>query len=266
MSAGQYITREDDDRGVVRITLDRDNVRNAMNRAMVEQLRDAFTDVSTDTDVRVVVLSGRGRAFSAGADIDHMEKLAASSYEGNLEDSYANDELFRTIDGCPHPVISRVNGHAIGGGAALIACSDIAVAARDAKIGFGEVRIGISPAVISTFVVPKIGLSAARRLLVTGMLLSAESAQSIGLVHEVADAAELDTVTESVIDEVLGAWPEAQRATKKLLSTWPTSGREGYRALAIETASRVRASEEGKRGMSAFLEQARERSSRKGER
>jgi methylglutaconyl-CoA hydratase len=259
MSSPSPVLEERDARDIVRLTLNRDAVRNALSAGMMHELHSAFERLSTDRDVRAIVLTGVGRAFSAGADLDALAEVAAYSLERNVADSVANDALFRTIAGCPHPVIARVNGHAIGGGAALVACADIAVSSADAKFGFGEVRVGIVPAVISTFVVPKIGFSAARQLMLTGQQFDAFRALSIGLVHSVVESSGLDEAVEDVITEVCAAWPGAQREIKRLLNTWPSRSTDDYRADAIETAARVRFSDEGRAGLTAFVDGARKR-------
>jgi methylglutaconyl-CoA hydratase len=259
MSSAPLVLQVRDDRHVVHLSLNRDAARNALSPAMMQELLAVFDQLAADDTIRSVVLTGVGRAFSAGADLDSLSEVAGSSLERNVTDSIANDLLFQTIANCPHPVIARVNGHAIGGGAALVACADIAIASASALFGFGEVRVGIVPAVISTHVVPKIGFSAARRLMLTGQQFSADLAQSIGLVHEVVDHAELDAAVERSITEVLTAWPRAQREIKRLLNTWPGRSTDEYRHDAIETAARVRCSDEGRRGLMAFLEAARAR-------
>lgn len=263
--ATAFVLVDRDDRGVVRVSLNRDDARNALSPAMAAELAAVFARLSDDTDIRVVVLTGVGRAFSAGADIDALAEVATYSLERNLEDSLVNDGLFRLIDGCPHPVIARVNGPAVGGGAALIACADIVVAADSVRIGFGEVRVGIVPAVISTFVVPKIGISASRQLMLTGQLIDADRAQQIGLVHEVATTDQLDVAVERAIENVLTAYPGAQREIKRLLGTWVNRPVEEYRTDAVETAARVRFSDEARLGLNRFVESARRRQAASGE-
>jgi methylglutaconyl-CoA hydratase len=259
MSPTPLVLQVRDPRHVVHVSLNRDAARNALSPAMMHELLAVFDQLVTDDGIRAVVLTGVGRAFSAGADLDALAEVAGYSLERNVTDSIANDLLFQTITNCPHPVIARVNGHAIGGGAALVACADIAIASTSALFGFGEVRVGIVPAVISTHVVPKIGFSAARRLMLTGQQFSADEARSIGLVHEVVEPAELDAAVERSITEVLAAWPGAQREIKRLLNTWPATSTDDYRHDAITTAARVRYSEEGRRGLQSFVESARAR-------
>jgi len=259
MTSPPLVLQLRDQRHAVHVSLNRDAARNALSPAMMQELLGVFDELAADDTIRTVVLTGVGRAFSAGADLDALAEIAGYSLERNAADSIANDLLFRTITNCPHPVIARVNGHAIGGGAALVACADIAIASASARFGFGEVRVGIVPAVISTHVVPKIGFSAARRLMLTGQQFSAHEAQAIGLVHEVVEPSHLDAAIELAITEVCEAWPGAQREIKRLLNTWPATETDAYRDDAIDTAARVRFSEEGRRGLQSFLESARTR-------
>jgi methylglutaconyl-CoA hydratase len=265
MSDTGLVLVDADDRGVVRVTLNRDDARNALSPAMASELAAAFTTLAT-LDARAVVLTGAGRAFSAGADIDALAAVATYSFERNVEDSVANDELFRIVSECPFPLIARVNGPAVGGGAALVACADIVIASEEARLGFGEVRVGIVPAVISTYVVPKIGIAAARHLMLTGQLIDAHRANQIGLVHDVVVAADLDAAVDRAVDEVLAAYPGAQREIKRLLLTWSSRPVDQYRADAIETAARVRFSHEARLGLGQFVESARRRRAASGDR
>jgi methylglutaconyl-CoA hydratase len=249
---------ERDERGVVRVTLNRDAARNALSPSMIDELRGVVDELAV-SDARIVVFTGAGRAFSAGADIDALAEVANFSLERNVEDSLVNDALFRAVNELPMPVVARVNGAAVGGGAALLACADIVVAADSARIGFGEVRVGIVPAVISTFVIPKIGVTAARQLMLTGQLIDAARAQQVGLVHEIAPLDDLDDAVDAVIAELLAAYPAAQGEIKRLITTWPGRDVEEYRAEAIEVAARVRFSDEGRLGLTRFVESARAR-------
>ncbi len=254
------VVRRDDERGVAWLTLDRADSKNALSPAITRELCGAFEQLGADPDVRVVAITGAGDTFSAGADLVALQEMADAPYARVVEDAWANERLFRSIDSCPHPVVARVNGAAVGGGVGIVACSDIAVASSRARFGFGEVRVGIAPAVISTYVVPKIGLSAARRFMVTGERFGAETAKQIGLVHEVADPEELDDAVEAVIAQLCAAWPGAQRVTKALLSkVWAADQREAYVAAAMEAGLAARTSEEGRLGIAEFLARSRDR-------
>jgi len=231
---------------ILRITLARPERRNALDAELIRELAEAFVDVGRS---RAVVLAGEGASFSAGADVDWMRSSADLSYEENLADANALRGMLETIDRCPAPVISRVQGHALGGGCGLVACSDIAVAADDAIFGFSEVKLGIVPAVISPFALAKIGPSAARRYFVTGEPFDAHTALRIGLVHEAAR--DLDAALERVLAEVMSAGPKAARAAKRLVLERP-DGSETARSIAER-----RTSDEGQEGLHAFLEKRR---------
>jgi methylglutaconyl-CoA hydratase len=227
---------------VLRVTLAKPDRRNAFDANLIAALTEAFADVG---DARAVVLAGEGQSFCAGADVEWQRSAIELSYEENVEDALRLYRMCETIDRCPAPVIARVQGYALGGGSGLVACADVAIAAPDATFGFSEVKLGIIPAVISPFVLPKIGTHA-RRYFLTGERFDAEAALRIGLVHEVAD--DLDAAVERVVGEVLTAGPEASREAKKLIRERP-AGEEAARI-----AARLRASDEGQEGLRAFLE------------
>jgi enoyl-CoA hydratase/carnithine racemase len=227
---------------VLRVTLARPERRNAFDAELIVELTEAFTDVG---DARAVVLAGAGKTFCAGADIDWQRSAIDLSLEENVEDALRLYRMCETIDGCPAPVIARVQGYALGGGSGLVACADIAIAAPDAVFGFSEVKLGIIPAVISPFVLPKIGAHA-RRYFLTGERFDAETALRIGLVEEIA--ADLDTAVDRVISELLTAGPEAVREAKRLIRERP-GGEE-----TAQIAARLRAGAEGQEGLRAFLD------------
>ena len=231
------------DGSVLRVTLARPDQRNAFDAALIAELAEAFVDVGRS---RAVVLAGEGKSFCAGADVDWMRASAGLSYEENVADANALRRMLESIDGCAAPVIARVQGHALGGGAGLVAASDIAIAARDAVFAFSEVKLGIVPAVISPFALAKIGSSAARRYFLTGERFDVETALRIGLVHEVAD--DLDAAVDRVVAELLSAGPHAVRWAKRLVRERP-DGPETARWIAER-----RTSAEGQEGLAAFLE------------
>jgi methylglutaconyl-CoA hydratase len=228
---------------VLRITLSRPETRNAFDALLIAELAEAFVDVGR---VRAVVLAGDGPSFCAGADVDWMRASAGLSFEENVADANALRRMLEAIEGCPAPVVARVQGHALGGGAGLVAAADIAVAARDAQFAFSEVKLGIIPAVISPFALAKIGAGAARRYFVTGERFDAETALRIGLVHGVAD--DVDAALERVVGELLSAGPQAARWAKRLVRERP-DGPETARWIAER-----RTSDEGQEGLRAFLE------------
>ena len=252
------VREERDERGVVTLTLAKPEIRNAFNPEFMRAIRSAFDALRDDDAVRVVVLTGEGSAFSAGADLNWMRAMKDYSYDDNVADSRELDALFRTIDGFPRPVVARVNGAALGGAMGLIACADIAVASRDAVFGFSETKLGIAPAVISTYVQPKIGLSNARRYFLTGERFDADRAFHLGLVHEVCHADDLDETTERILTEVLSAGPQAQVAVKQLIPK--VEAAETQQAAADETVrviARLRVGDEGQEGMAAFFDRRR---------
>ena len=235
--------RVERDGHVLRVTLARPERRNAFDAALIAELAEAFADVG---DARAVVLAGEGESFCAGADVEWQRASIDLSYDENVEDALRLYRMLEAIDSCPAPVVARVQGFALGGGSGVVACADVAVAAEDAVFGFSEVKLGIIPAVISPFVLDKIGPGAARRYFLTGERFDARSALRIGLVHEVA--ADLDGAVEAAVREVVDAGPEAVRAAKQLIRERPRG-----EATARIAATR-RTSDEGQDGLRAFLE------------
>ena len=228
---------------VLRVTLARPERRNAFDAALIAELTDAFADVG---DARTVVLAGDGPSFCAGADVDWQRAAIDLGYDENVEDAMRLYAMLEAIEGCPAPVVARIQGYALGGGSGLAACCDIAIAGEDAVFGFSEVKLGIIPAVISPFVLPRIGSGAARRYFLTGERFDAEVALRIGLVHEVAG--DLDAAVERVVGELLTSGPQAVREAKELVRTAPTGVDTAH------IAARLRTSPEGQDGLRAFLE------------
>ena len=231
------------DGSVLRVTLARPDRRNAFDAELIGELAEAFVDVGR---ARAVVLAGEGASFSAGADVDWMRASAGLSHEENVADANALRRMLEGIDGCPAPVVARVQGHALGGGAGLVAAADIAIASRDATFAFSEAKLGIIPAVISPFALAKIGPGVARRYFLTGERFDADTALRIGLVSAVVD--DLDAAVENVVGELLSAGPHAVRWAKRLVRERP-DGAETARWIAER-----RTSDEGQEGLAAFLE------------
>jgi methylglutaconyl-CoA hydratase len=227
---------------VLRITMAKPARRNAFDAELIRELREAFSDVG---DARAVVLAGDGPSFSAGADVEWQRASIDLSYDENVEDAMRLYRMLEAIDSCLAPVVGRIQGHALGGGSGLAACMDIAIAGEDAVFGFSEVKLGIIPAVISPFVLPRIG-AAARRYFLTGERFDAQTALRIGLVSEVT--ADLDSAVERAVGELLTSGPEAAREAKRLVRERP-GGEE-----AAHIAARLRSGEEGQDGLRAFLE------------
>jgi methylglutaconyl-CoA hydratase len=252
----QFLTARRDGT-VERLTLNRPEVRNAFNEQIIVELTAWAGDARSAAmrrDIRVVVIAGAGKTFCAGADVAWMAKTVAYTEDENIRDATAMSRMFAAIDQLPVPVVGRIQGAALGGGAGLAAVCDIVVAGDDALFGFTETKLGILPAVISPFALAKIGRSAARELFLTGARFPAARAREIGLVHTVVPAAELDAAVDAYVAELLTAGPEAIAAAKALIPTvWNRSTEEATAITAAAIAAR-RVSKEGQEGLRAFLE------------
>jgi methylglutaconyl-CoA hydratase len=239
---------------VAHVVLARPEVRNAFDGAMVRELHDAVGAASVRDDIRVIVLAGRGSVFCAGGDVEWMKAVADFTREENLADAHRLFDLFETIDRSAKAVVACVQGAALGGGAGLAAVADIVVAEEEAQFGFTEVRLGLVPAVISPYVVRKIGASAARELFLTGERFSAARAAAIGLVHRVVKLDALAAAVDERVHEVLQAAPGAVAAAKDLVRSVSGHRVEGVRELVCKRIAERRASDEGQEGLRAFLE------------
>lgn len=246
-----------DDRGVVRLTVARPERRNAFDARVVDELRAALARV--DASSRVVLLRAEGPAFSAGADVDWMRRTVEYGESENVADARALAELFRAIDELPMPVVARVQGAAIGGGAGLVAVADIAIASTDAVFAFSEVRLGIIPAVVSPYVVRKIGPARATVLFVTGMRLDAQHAREIGLVDAVEPPERLDARVDETIAAIIDGGPHAVNAAKRLVREVGDLPIAEARELTVRRIASLRVSDEGQEGLRAFLERRRPR-------
>jgi len=242
------------DARIATVTMNRPEVHNALNQRLLSELKAAFQELSKDEHLSAVILTGSGKSFSAGADVVMMQAAASYTLEQNQQEALQLAETFESINFFPTPVIARVNGAAMGGGLGLLAVCDIAIAAETARMAFSEVKLGIAPAVISPFVIRKIGASQARRLFVTGERFNATLAQAIGLVHTVVPVEQLDTAIENTLQELLGGGPAAMRACKALARDVGELDAAAARALTTETIARLRVSPEGQEGLRAFLE------------
>ena len=239
--------RVESDGPILSITLDRPEVKNAFNAELISALTDAFT--GPGKDARVVVVTGAGDAFCAGGDLQWMRQAAGYTVDQNAADALRLANLFQSIVDCPAVVIARVNGACFGGGCGLVAASDVAVCSDKSLFAFSEVKLGVVPATISPFVVPKIGHGHARALFATGEAFGARRAEIIGLVHEVATLEDLDAAVEQKVKAVLASGPKAVAKSKWLAQQSP---------LSLEAASQLlaatRAGDEAREGISAFLE------------
>jgi methylglutaconyl-CoA hydratase len=239
------------DGAVATVTLDRAERRNALDPSMLGELTEAFGLLSADDDVRVVVLRGAGPAFCAGADLDWMAASRDLSWDENVADAERMADAFEAVDACAKAVVAQVHGAAFGGGAGLVACADVAVAASGTTFAFSEVRLGLLPATISPYVLRAIGPGATRALFTTGRRFEADEAQRIGLVHVVAADGQLNPTEAETVDALLHAGPDAVLACKQLV-------REATAGLTLddlpERIARARTGEEGREGVGAFLE------------
>jgi methylglutaconyl-CoA hydratase len=242
------------DGAVERLTLNRPDVRNAFNEEVIAELTAWANATAQDSSLRVVIVAGAGKVFSAGADANWMAKMVGYSRDDNVRDATRMAEMFLALDTLPAAVVGRIHGAALGGGAGLTAICDIAVADDAAVFGFTETKLGILPAVISPYVLPKIGPSAARELFLTGMRFSAARAREIGLVHAVVPAAALDTAVDSYVAELLSASPTGIAGSKALIrQVWGRSPQDAM-SLTANAIAAQRVSVEGQDGLKAFLE------------
>ena len=239
---------------IATITMRRPEVHNAFNKQLIQDLMTAFTDLVTDTQLHTVVLTGEGPSFSAGADLNMMRESAVFTHEQNLNDALRLAELFDTINNFPCPVVARVNGTAMGGGLGLLAVCDIVIAVEAARLAFSEVKLGIAPAVISPYVVRKIGETHARVLFVTGERFTSTFAQEIGLVHIVTKAEDLDAAVSKTVSELLSGGPQAIRSCKALALNVGQMDRDSARTYTAETIAELRVSAEAQERLRAFLE------------
>ncbi len=237
-----------------RVTLTRPDVRNAFDAELIARLAETFAELARDASVRCIVLDGEGKTFCGGADVNWMRGSLDLSEDENVRDAEAMSDMYRAIDRCPKPVIARVHGAALGGGAGLCAVADAVVAERATVFGFTETKLGIIPAVISPFVLAKIGASQARRFFLTGERFDAPRAQAIGLVHEVVDAVGLDATVDRIAGELITAGPAAIAAAKALIPAVRAASYDDSRAITARAIARQRTTPEGQEGLRAFLE------------
>jgi len=237
------------------ITLNRAHVHNAFNPVMISELTSEFLNQSTNPLTRVIILTGEGKSFSAGADLGYMQSSKDFTIDENQKDARNLEKLFHTIYETPKPIVGRINGAAFGGGVGLVSLCDISIAVEKAIFAFSEVNLGIMPAVISPYVIPKIGVSQATRYFLTGERFSAETALKIGLIHEIAPSiSELDQKLDEVLVNLLASGPSAMAQIKKILDKNRTETLDVLRPYLIDSIAQIRTSPEGKEGLNAFLE------------
>jgi methylglutaconyl-CoA hydratase len=247
------------DGAVARIWFNRPEAHNALSPALGAELVSNLHALAHDDGVRVAVLGGHGPSFCAGADIATMKASANATFEENLAEAERLGGIFAALADFPKPVIGRVHGNVLGGGVGFVCACDIVIASNDATFGLTEVRLGILPALISPYVIRRLGDRNARELMLTGERFKADVAARVGLVHHVVPASELDVRVDERVGELLKAAPQAQRRVKMLLELWGDTTWEEYRSALPRTLAEVRAGEEAKDGLAAFFEKRKPR-------
>ena len=246
------VTRQD---GIARVTLNRPQLRNAFDDALIGKLSQAFAELAVDRSVRVIVLAGNGPAFCAGADLNWMKRMAGYSYEENLADAKGLADMLAALDRLPKPTIARVHGPVFAGGTGLVAACDIAVGTPEAKFCLSEAKLGLSPATISPYVIRAMGERLARRYFLTAEVFDAQEAYRIGMLSLLVPAGELDAAVAELVKHLLAGGPQSHAKIKALIRD--VAGRRPDDAVAAETAKRIaeiRGSAEGREGIAAFLE------------
>ena len=246
------VTRQD---GVARVTLNRPELRNAFDDALIGKLSQAFAELAVDRSVRVIVLAGNGPAFCAGADLNWMKRMAGYSYGENLADAKGLADMLAALDRLPKPTIARVHGPVFAGGTGLVAACDIAVGTPEAKFCLSEAKLGLSPATISPYVIRAMGERLARRYFLTAEVFDAQEAYRIGMLSLLVPAGELDAAVAELVKHLLAGGPESHAKIKALIRD--VAGRRPDDVVAAETAKRIaeiRGSAEGREGIAAFLE------------
>ena len=239
---------------VARLWLDRPEQHNALSAELLASIPATLHQLAHDPAIRVVVVGGRGPSFCAGADVALMKASTSASFEENLADAKRLAGMFAAIADFPKPVVARVHGNVLGGGVGLVCACDVVVSADDARFGLTEVRLGILPAIISPYVIRRLGDARARELMLTGERFDAATALRVGLVHHVVPLAELDAKVEERVKALLAGAPQAQTRVKMLLELWGEVSWEEYRSALPRTLAEVRSGEEAREGFTAFFE------------
>jgi len=242
------------EKDVVTVHLNRPEVHNAMNEKLMKELTSCFKELSSDDAVRIIILTGNGKSFCAGADLNWMKSMAKYSKEENIQDSRLLLDLYETIYSCPKPVIGRINGHAFGGGIGLVAVCDITIAPPGLKFSFSETNLGIIPSIISTYIVRRIGLSNMRRLFITGERFISEYAKEIDLIDYIVPAENLDEEIQKYTKWLHSSGPNSISEIKKLVYKCQKMDVEEYKKFTVEKIAELRISDEGQEGIAAFLE------------
>lgn len=239
---------------IVRITLNRPDIHNPFDENMIAELTAAFKAVGKNQKARALIITGAGKSFCAGADLNWMKRMGQFSFEENVQDATGLSRMFQALEDVEIPVIAKVNGAALGGGAGLACACDFVIASSGAKIGFSEVKLGLLPGVISPYVIDRVGAKRATQLFITGERFDAEMARRLGLFDDVVSPDDLETVVDSFIAQIMTGGPHAVRECKRLARTGAHMERGEFKKYCIKAIARIRASPEGKEGVSAFLE------------
>jgi methylglutaconyl-CoA hydratase len=238
------------EKAVATVTLNRPEIHNAFNAELILEMTKIFESLKNQK-IRLMILTGSGKSFCAGADLNWMSSMKTWTEEENFNDSKKMAKMFNTLNTLPFPVIGRINGHALGGGSGLVSCCDYVIASSKALFGFTEARLGLLPAVISPYVMAKIGESHARAWFLSGERFNAQKAQEIKLIHEVVDLENLDEAVARVTKSFLSAGPQAARAAKELI--FKVRVAQDVEDMTCKTISKIRTGDEGQEGMRALL-------------
>lgn len=242
------------DNAVAKVELNRPDIRNAFDDVLIAELREVFGEIAKDQRIRVMVLSGRGKTFCAGADMNWMRRMKDFSYEQNYQDSYALSQMLYELFSLPIPTIAKVQGAAVGGGVGLVAACDIIVAASDTMFSLSEVRLGLVPACISPYLLNRVTRGLLRGYFLTGVRFPAARAKEIGLINEVAEPDRLDQTVDDLAAQILSCGPQALKMAKELLARVPQMKQEEWLEYTSKLIADLRVSQEGQEGLTAFLE------------
>ena len=243
-----------DGQEVMTITLNRPDIHNPFDDKMITELTACFNNIQSKPDVRAVIITGAGKSFCAGADLNWMKRMGQYSFQKNIDDASDLSKMFQALEDIEVPVIAKVNGAALGGGAGLVCACDFAIASEKARIGFSEVKLGLRPGVISPYVIDRIGGKRAVQFFTTGERLKAKMARKLGLFDDIAEPDDLDEVVDGLVKQILSGGPQAVKECKRLARTGAHMERGEFKKYCIKAIAKIRASDEGKEGVGAFLE------------
>ena len=252
MTDYEYILVEGQE--IITITLNRPEIHNPFDDKMIAELRFCFQDIQSNEHARVVIITGAGKSFCAGADLNWMKRMGQHSFQKNMDDASELSKMFQALEDIEVPVIARVNGAALGGGAGLACACDFVIASEKAKIGFSEVKLGLLPGVISPYVIDRIGSRRAIQLFTTGERVKAKMARKLGLFDDVVEPEDLDKVIDGLAKQIMTGGPQAVKECKRLAKVGSQMERAEFKKYCVKAIAKIRASDEGKEGVGAFLE------------